>query len=101
MSDKEYTLVIKGKCPAIGADTAVYLDVDRIQHFAGIVDSVLFEGNALSMNDELEARITELENALNEAADHIWEHSTGVPPEYDVTKEYMKYRAIAKGEDNE
>ena len=46
-------------------------------------------------------RIQELRTALLEAADHIWEHSTGEPPEYNVTDIYKKYRAIAKGENNE
>ena len=63
MSDKEYTLVINGDCPALRMDTAVYLQTDGIQSFAGVVDSVLFKGNALSENENL---ITELESKNKE-----------------------------------
>ena len=58
-----YTLVINGGCPAVGMDTAVYLQTDGIQSFAGVVDSVLFKGNALSEN---EALIAELESKNQE-----------------------------------
>ena len=50
----KYTLVINGKCPAIGMDTDAYLQTDGILHFSGKVDSVLFDGNALAENEKLE-----------------------------------------------
>jgi len=69
--EKLYTLVIKGDCPAVGADTEVFLFFGGTPLYAGIVDSVLFEGNALSINDVLENRVTELETALDKAIDSL------------------------------
>ena len=52
----------------------------------------------------LKARITELENALNEAADdiHFWgDYATEYfQDRHNLKRDIDKYRAIAKGEDN-
>jgi len=102
MNDKIYTLVVRGECPALGVNTAVLFHTNGHSLCGGIVDSVLFSGNALSINEQLEARITELENALLEAADEYRDLCN--PPAHDVELEQSrmdrvaKYRAIAKGE---
>ena len=45
--------------------------------------------------NEKDKSIQLLAGKLKEAADHIWDHSTGEPPKYDVTETYLKYSDLA------